>query len=64
MRTVAAAVAAAAAAAADEFSPSWNLIQSGSDVQLVSFSLVVRRTYAVRHASAASLPTCVRLSSC
>ena len=49
--------AAAAAAAADEFSPSWNLIQSGSDVQLVSFSLVVRRTY-VRHASAPSQHVC------
>ena len=46
-----------AAAAADEFSPSWNLIQSGSDVQLVSFSLVVRRTY-VRHASAPSQHVC------
>ena len=42
---------------AGEFSPSWNLIQSGSDVQLVSFSLVVRRTY-VRHASAPSQHVC------
>ena len=52
---------AAAVAAADEFSPSWNLIQSGSDVQLVSFSLVVLRRPPARLVVICGMPTCVPL---